>query len=83
MAAKIYLPIDGNFTSNDFTNLLTSMGLNGASVLAARPFISKAVIDAQIGQGLSQFQGIAQVPVDAAPLNVANVTSNDRSASIV
>ena len=82
MSTKIYLPIDGGFTSNEFTNLLSAMGVSDAAVLAVRGHISKAVIDAQIGQGLSQFQGVAQVPVDAAPQAVASAASPDRGATL-
>ena len=82
MSAKLYLPIDGNFTSNEFTNLLSSLGVNEASIGAVRPHISNAVIAAQVGQGLSQFAGIAQVAMDAAPQAVANATSTERGASL-
>lgn len=82
MSTKIYLPIDGNVTSKEFLDMLNRMEVSADAVGAASKYISEAVIGAQVGKGLSQFQGITQVPVDAAPQTVASATSTDRGASI-
>ncbi len=82
MTTRIYLPIDGGVTSKELLDMLGRMGLESNVTSVAGPHISKAVIDAQVGQGLSQFAGIAQVPMDTAPQAVANAISTDRGIAL-
>lgn len=82
MSTKIYLPIDGSVTSKELTDMLTRMEVSDAAVKATGSLISQAVIAAQVGQGFSQFQGITQVAVDAAPQTVPAVAGTERGASL-
>ena len=60
--------------------MFARMEVSAAARQVTDPLVSRAVIDAQIGQGLSQFAGIAQVAMDAAPQAVTNALSNEMGA---
>lgn len=82
MTTRVYLPIDGGVTSKELLDMLGRMGLESNVTSVAGPLISKAVIDAQVGQGLSQFAGIAHVAMDAAPQTVASIPAADRGIAL-
>lgn len=82
MTIRVYLPIDGSVTSKEFGDMFARMDVSPAARMVTDPLVSRAVIDAQIGQGLSQFAGLAQVAMDAAPQTVTNAVSTDRGAAL-